>query len=230
MSNKFADKQRCFSLTARLKPWFSGLLILFLTGCSLFQPKPEIIDQGPAEKPLPEPLVERYNEGLELLQQAAAEEDSGEQQQQHQAAADFWQALSQQYPQYPGVWSNLALSHYRLGNYDASLESLVRAHDIDAEYCPAFKLKALVQRQLGKFSDAESSYLAAAECAPEDADIPYNLGILYDLYLNDLEKALVQYRKAQSLISGEDAMLAIWIPDLERRCSVAADNQQVAGE
>ena len=44
-----------------------------------------------------------------------------------------------------------------------------------------------------------------------------NLGILFDLYLQDLEKALQQYRKYQKLTSDENTQVAGWIIDIERR-------------
>lgn len=183
--------------------------LLFLTACSLLEPKPEIVDQGPKEQPLPPALVENYNLGLELL----ADDDQD-------AAAAHWLQLTEQYPEYPGNWANLAIIQYRQEQYDGSLASLVRSLEIKPDFCPSFKLKGLVERELGKFTEAEVSYLAAINCAPEDADVRYNLGILYDLYLNDLPKALEQYQLAQSMLAEEDENMAIWIPDLQRRSGV----------
>jgi tetratricopeptide (TPR) repeat protein len=112
--------------------------------------------------------------------------------------------------------------------YQASLNSVTSAQALQPDFCPAFKLKGLVQRELGDFSGAETSYLAAMACAPQDADIPYNLGILYDLYIGDLEKALAQYQRSRTLRGQDDAMLAIWIPDLQRRTGVDPEAAAVA--
>lgn len=219
--------------------------LMLMTGCSLLQPAPEIIDQGPKEQPLPPLLVEGYNAGLELLQdmdeafsQAAEEgEPSGSQAANEAAetARQHWLALSEQYPEYPGVWTNLALSQYRLQQYENSHSSLLKTLDINAGFCPAFKLKGMVERELGKFTDAENSYLAAMQCDPKDADVAYNLGILYDLYMQELDKALAQYQRAQQLLGEPDATLTVWIPDLQRRTDAqktaeASARSQVAGE
>lgn len=241
MLNKFVKPQPVvFSLVTRLS---AVSAVLLLTACSFLQPAPEIIDEGPKEKPLPPQLIEAYNSGLELLQdmdevlasgsegdetsEASGESDAVEKASQH------WQALAEQFPEYPGVWTNLALTQLHLKQYEDSHSSLIKALAINPEFCPSFKLKGLVERELGKFSDAENSYLVAAKCDPQDPDVPYNLGILYDLYLHDLEKALAQYEVAQQLMAEPDQTLAVWIPDLQRRndANKPADTEkQVAGE
>ncbi|WP_419810402.1 hypothetical protein [Bacterioplanoides sp.] len=207
------------------------LAALMLSACSVFQSAPEVVDSGPVEQPLPAELPALYAQGLSLLQDVDdAEDTSSAKQAAQQTALAHWQTLSEQYPAYPGVWTNLALSQYQMMDYDESLVSLNKAQQLDSQYCPAFKLKGLVLRELGQFRDAESSYLAAAQCDPQDANVPYNLGILYDLYLADLDKALVQYQKAQAMMAEPDEALAIWIPDLQRRSgnndpAEAADKQ-----
>ena len=250
MSNKFANVL-ANSVSARAaaslaKKMSLSMSVLLLSACSFLQPAPEIVDDGPKEKPLPPQLVEGYNSGLELLQEMdaqlaeAAESESSEEKDSDNSeslkeavekANQHWQVLAEQYAEYPGVWTNLALTQYRLEQYEQSLTSLTTSLEINPGFCASFKLKGMVERELGKFQDAENSYLAALKCDPNDADVAYNLGILYDLYLHDLEKALAQYEKAQSLLAEPDATLAVWIPDLQRRTTAAkADDKQVAGE
>ncbi len=198
---------------------FVSLLLLVLLqtglqGCSLLGAKPEVVDSVPQEKPLPPELIEAYNAGLELLQD-----------EEFDAALVHWQALAEKYAEFPGCWTNLALAQYRLEQFDASLESLNKAVALKQEYCPAYKVLGLVQRELGQFSAAENSYQTALQCDPADVQVHYNLGILYDLYLHDLVKALQQYQLAQGMMTEPDETLAIWIADLERRST-----EQVAGE
>lgn len=183
--------------------------LCLLSACSLLQPKPEVVDTEGAEKPLPPALVEQYNRGLDLLQD---KDDIAE-------ANKHWQALTLRYPDYPGSWVNLAITQYRQQAFTESLASLDRALAIDAMFCPGFKLKGIVERELGKFKDAEQSYLSAIQCDPDDVDGYYNLGILYDLYLHDLSKALAQYQQAQALLPEKDENINVWIIDLKRRTS-----------
>lgn len=54
---------------------------------------------------------------------------------------------------------------------------------------------ASVYARDGKFADAENEYLQALRIDPTDADVHYNLGILYDDEMKQPEKAMVHYRR-----------------------------------
>jgi tetratricopeptide (TPR) repeat protein len=96
------------------------------------------------------------------------------------------------------------------------LVSYENAQAVDPAYCPVNGLKGIALRDLGRFDEAQNSYESGIECAPKDARNYYNLGILHDLYRNDLVAALGNYRKARRLMPDED-VLNIWVVDLARR-------------
>lgn len=192
----------------------SLLLVLLISGCSLLSPKPRLVDSDSQQQPVPPELAEAYNQGLALM---------GEE--KYQDAQTHWLAIGEKWPVYPGIWVNLALTQYHTKQFADGLASIQKAQQINAEFCPAFKVQALLQRENGEFSAAEKTYLQAAACDPQDAMIPFNLGILYDLYLQDLNNALVQYQRAQELMGSPDDKLSVWIADLQRR-----QTAQVAGE
>ena len=77
----------------------------------------------------------------------------------------------------------------------------------------------LISRQRGQFAEAESAWLAATLADPEYAYSWYNLGVLYDIYLQDLPAALDHYRQYQSVTDSteQDAVVGRWVADLERR-------------
>lgn len=184
-----------------------ALATLIMSGCSLFATKPKLQDGAmDYSQPIPEALTEAYNQGLILLKK-----------EQFAEAQTHWQNTAEQWPQYPGVWSNLALSQWHLEQYQQGLASSEKALELNAEFCPAKKIQALLQKENGQFETAIRNYEQAAICAPEDADIPYNIGIIYDLYLQDLSQALVYYSQAQELLSEENETLAMWITDLTNR-------------
>lgn len=54
---------------------------------------------------------------------------------------------------------------------------------------------AAVYSQVGRYADAEREYLRALRLDPADADVHYNLGILYDENLNDKPRAAMHYRR-----------------------------------
>ncbi|MDF1762683.1 MAG: tetratricopeptide repeat protein [Oleibacter sp.] len=195
----------------KLKSLLLMLLIAIMTGCAtgpsvddgayIIGPNGELI---PAP-PLPEGYKDRFATGLELMEQG-----------DNSAALEHWQLMNENYPGYPGVLTNIAVLNYQLGDTVVAAEFLDNALAINQNFCPALNFRGVVMRDLGRFDEAESTYLAAIECAPKDASNYYNLGILYDLYRNNLESALTQYRKARRLMDDVDT-LNIWIADLALR-------------
>ncbi|MEN9465961.1 MAG: hypothetical protein RL217_2142 [Pseudomonadota bacterium] len=195
------------------KLFVSFALVSVISGCSLLA-KPKVVDNAQQQAPLPEALIENYSKGLQLLKDSNWND-----------ALPFWQNLSQTYATYPGVWVNLALVELHLEHWPQSQTYLDKAFELNAEFCPAIKVQALLKRQQGQFKDAEAGYLKALACDETDASTAYNLAILYDLYLQDLPQALAYYQKAQELFNNSDENLAMWIADLQKR-----QPKQLAGE
>lgn len=132
-------------------------------------------------------------------------------------ALKHWIIMSERFPDYPGVWVNLGLSQYQTGDFEGSKSSIDQALVLNSEFCPAFQAMGPVARELGDFTLAEQSYSKAIQCSAPNPDLHYNLGILYDLYMRQYGKALLQYRTAQQLNKKEDPLLSIWIQDLDKR-------------
>lgn len=188
----------------------SFVLLLNLAACSVV---PQMQDSRTQAEPIPEVVAQAYQQGLTLLQQ-----------QQYAQALEHWQHMAQNWPDYPGVWSNLALAQWHLAAYEQALTSTQQALALDAQFCPALSLQGLLLRQQGQFQQALDSYQQALSCDPDNADIAFNLGVLYDLYLQDITQALVYYQQAQQHLEEHEA-LAMWIEDLRNR-----QPQRLAGE
>lgn len=198
MLNKFAN-------------WASLLLMLTLVGCASVEPlpPPDIIDsieEPEIEQVLTEALQQQYRQGLQLLQQQA-----------YPRALRHWQGLAEAYPDYPGVWVNLAISQYHQQQQQDSWQSIKRAEALDPAFCPVHAVKGLLARKQGQFQQALNSYHKALDCNPTDWLSHKNVAILYDLYQQDLTKALHHYRIVQAQQPDQDEQLAMWISDLERR-------------
>lgn len=196
MSNKFAS--------------LLGLLLI-MVGCATVEPLPvptliDSIEEPEVEQVLSDALQQEYRQGLQLLQQQA-----------YARALRHWQTLAQQYPDYPGIWVNLAISQYQQEQWQASWESIERAEGIHSDFCPIHSVKGLLARRQGQFKQALASYQAALACNASDLTSHRNVAILYDLYQQDLAQALHHYRIVQSQQSYVDEQLNMWISDLERR-------------
>ncbi|MGI9294573.1 MAG: tetratricopeptide repeat protein, partial [Pseudomonadales bacterium] len=81
---------------------------------------------------------------------------------------------------------------------------------------------ALLHREQGEFKQAEKTFLQAIKIWPGYASIQLNLGILYELYMGEMQSALEHYQNYQQLQSEPDKTIAGWIIDLQRRIKVAS--------
>ncbi|OGV66892.1 MAG: hypothetical protein A2283_23065 [Lentisphaerae bacterium RIFOXYA12_FULL_48_11] len=78
---------------------------------------------------------------------------------------------------------------------------------------------AAVYSQVGRYRDAEREYLHALRLDPTDADVHYNLGILYDENLNDKTRAAMHYRRYLKLRpSGPDVdSVKNWLMNIDMK-------------
>ena len=192
------------------------VLLVGLNGCSLLKPKPEVVDnQVQAEGALAPELKQMFADVLALLRDKEFEQ-----------AEQELLAITNKYPDYAGPWSNLAIAQLSLKKYEASLESINAAINIDSNFCPSLALKGVVLRELGRFSDSKTVYLQAIECDPDDAASIYNLGVLADLYLHDATTALFYYQTYLVALEGEqDSTVESWVVGLKRR---VPEDQRIA--
>ena len=111
---------------------------------------------------------------------------------------------------------------------------MYQTSDIDGEW--AHNPEFFGDLKTGKLWDsfAEDEWYQATltvEGSIGDIDVIYagaylNLGILFDIYLQDLVKALQEYEKYQSLTQQEDSQVAGWIVDIQRRIKPTTTNSQ----
>ncbi len=144
------------------------------------------------------------------------------------AAAEFRQFIIT-HPQYPGAYVNLAIIYARQERPDEALAVLDESLEIAPEYVYALNQQGIIKRHEGDFEGAMDAWLRATRSDPTYANAWYNLGVLHDLYLQDLPAALEAYRRYQEVLvstdkpTGEnvvveaDVEVARWIADIERR-------------
>jgi tetratricopeptide (TPR) repeat protein len=75
----------------------------------------------------------------------------------------------------------------------------------------------LIERQQGKFDQAEVYYREALALEPNNLATIKNLAILLDLYRGKLVEALDLYEQYQNIVGDEDPKVKDWIYDLKNR-------------
>jgi lipoprotein NlpI len=134
--------------------------------------------------------------------------------------------LSREAPDKPNVFTNLGLTYFQLQQAELAEKAFVQALARNADDAIAHNHLGILKRRKGQFQDALLEYQRAIEIDSGYARAYLNLGILFDLYLQDLGKALQQYRKYMELTSEENAQVAGWIVDIERRLKSTTKKKQ----
>ncbi|MCK7597820.1 tetratricopeptide repeat protein [Microbulbifer sp. CAU 1566] len=137
--------------------------------------------------------------------------------QQYTAAETELQQLVAQWPALSGTWLNLAKVQLKLKQPEQAETSLKQAVAANENNVFAWNSLGVLLRDQGRFDEARTAYESALARWPDFATGHRNLGILFDLYLHQPERALQHYREAKALETEEDRVLAGWIVDLERR-------------
>ena len=149
------------------------------------------------------------------------------------AAGDFveaelrFKAFLLQYPEYPGAHVNLAIIEAMRHNDEAARVYLDAALALNPEYPAALNQLGQLLRRNGDFLEAEAAYLKAVTVRSDYALAHYNLGVLYELYLQRLDDALTHFEAYQALVA-EDKQVEKWIADLKRRIAAAQRTANVA--
>jgi len=134
--------------------------------------------------------------------------------------------LSHEAPDKPRLFTNLGLAYFSLQQADLAEQAFQQAVRRDPKDAVAYNHLGILQRHSGRFQEALIQYQRAIEIDDSYAPAYLNLGILFDLYLQDLEKALQQYQKYQVLSSEDNPQVGGWIVDIERRLKKADSQSQ----
>ncbi|HEX7719930.1 MAG TPA: tetratricopeptide repeat protein [Woeseiaceae bacterium] len=124
------------------------------------------------------------------------------------------------YPDFPGAWVNLAIIAAGQGDDAAAASHIESALQIDPSNAAALNQLGMLKRRQGFFPEAEAAYMKAVTAQPEYALAHYNLGVLNELYLQQLDTAL-QHFELYLELGGSDEQVEKWVVDLKRRISVA---------
>ncbi|VAW94575.1 hypothetical protein MNBD_GAMMA21-2974 [hydrothermal vent metagenome] len=128
-----------------------------------------------------------------------------------------FQAIAQTHPDLASAFVNIGLIHLKYKRYEKAEKNLLQATTIQPADPVGQTHLGLVYRHLGKFKEAQQAYDQALKSDPKYSFAHLNAGILYDIYLNNLSRALNHYQQYQALTNNTDKKVDKWIIDLQRR-------------
>lgn len=129
------------------------------------------------------------------------------------------QTLADAHPDYAGPLVNLAIIRAGRDEPGPATDLLQRAVAVCGNCAVPWNELGVMQRRQGRFGEAEQSYLKAIAADPGYANAWFNLGVLYELYLQRPELALEHYERFRDLQAADPASAEVdkWIADLSRR-------------
>jgi tetratricopeptide (TPR) repeat protein len=166
------------------------------------------------EEPIPDRAAQQYRQALDLIRSGRDADAELELKQ-----------LSVAYPQFAGPPLNLGLLYVKgskLGEAESALKTAVKINPANLQ---AGNELGIVERRLGKFADAEAAYQHTLAADPNYAPAHLNLGVLYDLYLAEPQKALDEFERYIEL-AGQNKQVAGWVAELRKRAGAPATKKE----
>ncbi len=177
------------------------LAAMLLSGC--------VADRVTVRTEGPEPVADRAFARFERARQMI---ETGDVMGAETALVEF----TARWPQYASGWTNLGVVYRQTSRDDLAVDALDRAMRIGADCVAANNLAAIRIERL-ELDIAHAVYRRCLDAHPGHAPSWLNLGVLYELYLGELPKALAAYERYQRLAVQRDPRVALWIADLHRR-------------
>jgi len=211
--------------------WLMPVLMLAaLSGCVAGGVKPEpavpvpppaeeAVPAVPAETPKPEPegfVIEEVPDmsaaARRDFDRAVALLNAGD----DRGAIGILEPVIEQAPNVSAPYINLGIAYARTDQADKAEAQFKKALELVPGHPVASNAYGLLCRKAGRFDEARSLYEQALASCPMYYPAHRNLGILCDLYLNDLACALEHYEK-YSDANPDDKQVDAWIADLRNR-------------
>jgi Tfp pilus assembly protein PilF len=136
--------------------------------------------------------------------------------QAYEKAIDLLEKVIAQSPGVTAPYINLGIAYQRLDKPEQAEVQFKTALKLIPGHPVACNQYGLLMRKGGRFDEARKIYEQALAGFPDYYPVNRNLGILCDLYLNDLECALAHYETYNRAMP-EDAQVKLWIADLRAR-------------
>jgi len=136
-----------------------------------------------------------------------------------QDAADRLAVITASEPRLSGPWTNLGIARNMIGDTAGAEKAFEKAIEANANQVVAYNGLGIIYRRSGRLEEAAAIYTAGLKVNPNDEDIHWNLGILYDRYLTNPAQALYHYERYQQLTQSDDTQLLAWISELREQVS-----------
>jgi len=192
--------------------WFAGLITaaLIVAGCVSTPTKPtgEKDFEGiyfDENKSVDLSVRQDFDAAIKLLQDG-----------QYEKGIELLEKVKKGSQNNSAPYINIAMAYVMIGNLDRAEENLKQALAINPEHPVANNEYALLHRKTGRYAEARQLYEKVVNKYPEYMPARKNLGILCELYLDDMPCALAQYEE-YSEANPDDEDVKLWITGLRQK-------------
>ena len=178
---------------------------ILITSCSTTVDKNTVSSSG--QSPLEQSDSERrdYKKALSLLNSDNLS-----------AAKEILLQLNSDRPELAGPYANLAVIALKNNQPNEALTLVKTALTKNPKLPQALNLLAYLEQISGEILLAEKHYKEAIQYKDDYAIAHYNIALLYDVYLQDVDKAIPHYEKYMELIDNNDKNTADWLEQIKR--------------
>ena len=137
-------------------------------------------------------------------------------QNEYAEAIKLLKAVSGKTSKFSAPYINLGIAYVRTDELGKAEENFKKALEINNQHPVAHNELGLVYRKTGRYVEARQLYESLLVMYPDFMPARKNLGVLCDIYLQDLSCALEQYEKYLSDVP-DDEKVKIWVADVNSR-------------
>ncbi len=204
--------------------WVNGswiALLLMTTACTGTAEKPETDAASRTNAPVKSQAVAATDTSFANLSNTVKQEfamaTGAMKNGKYSVAERILKPMLESHGDFAAGWANLGIVYFHTDRLEEAQQAFDTALTKNGQNAVVHNYLGLISRQAGDFKKAQEHYARAILIDPRYSNAYRNLGILYDLYLGELSKALESYEQYQKLSDSEDPDVAKWIVDLKRR-------------
>lgn len=124
--------------------------------------------------------------------------------------------IAEKNPGYLDVWVNLAIANYTVKNIADAQRAIEHADKLQPASADINNIKGLICVESGQYKNAEKNYLNALKLDAKNPNIHYNMALLYDLYYQNIAKAILYYESYLLLAGQKDEETEAWVQELKQ--------------
>ena len=150
-------------------------------------------------------LANKFNQAVEYIKD-----------QKYDAAIELLVEVTAKTDKHSAPYINLGIAYSESGKVKEAEDILLKAVKINPTHPVTNNELGLLYRKTGRFSEAKKTYENIVNNYPQFLPARKNLGILCDLFMNDLDCAIKQY-EVYLKVRPNEKDIKIWLTDLKRR-------------